>query len=531
MAIDTVLDERYHLVEVLSDVGSRETVYRATHAKLDRDVVVRVLQDQVGDSFEQAARRLSRLRHPNAEAILDYGRTPDGHPYLVTERREGETLAERMTRPMHQAEVLRIVEDVAAALAEAHAAGIVHGKLEPERIFLDSSACTEVVTVTGFAIDVDGAPSPSFISDDLLERAEWCAPEEATGRRPEPASDLYALGAMAYACLAGCAPLSGAPRVVLSKKLDTTPESLQAVPQCEEIDPEVDALIMSLLERDPLERPVGPSVVAEEAGALAEELELGPMAPPSPPARAPWFALGVAASAAAMLLLTHTAPPCGSRSVATGYVTIDSHPSGAAVYLNGRRLDYGGTPWHVGDLRYGETYRLQLKREGYVTWETELTMSDAMDGRHYYPTLAPLPASLEVRTAPGADILVDGAVAGRGPVARLTVAPDRTHVIRARSADGECEQRTLSTEAGARVIARLDCGARPHPSRRRGVHLTITGDPGADVSVDGQPIGNPPVVDFAIPSGMHRVTIERTNETRNLVVDAAPGETVRYHVY
>lgn len=530
MAIDTVLDGRYHLVEVLSE-ESRATVYRATHTKLDRDVVVRLFEAGPSSPFEETARRLSGLKHPNIETILDYGRTPDGRPYLVTERLEGETLAERMTRPMHQAEVLRIVQDVAAALAEAHAAGVVHGNLAPEQVFIEERACAETVKLTGFAIDTGQAPAPSFISDDLVARAEWCAPEEATGRSPEGASDLYALGAIAYACLAGSAPLNGAPRVVLSKKLESTPESLRSVPQCENLDPDVDALIMSLLERDPLERPVGARMVAEEAGALADEIELPQMAPPTQPVRAPWFALGVAVSAASMLLLTHTVPPCASSGASTGYVTIDSHPPGAAVYLNGRRLDYGGTPWHVDNLRYGETYRVQLKREGYVTWETELTMSEGMDGRHYYPTLAPMPASLEVRTTPGADVLVDGAVAGRGPVAFLSVDPDQTHVIRARSADGECEQRTVTAQPGARIIARLDCGARPHPQRGRGVHLTITGDPSAQVSVDQQPIGTPPIVDYTLPSGVHRVTIERTNETRNLVVDAAPGEMVRYHVY
>ena len=461
-----VLDGRYRLEEIISDAGPRGVVYRAAHLRLDRTFVVKVFRQPAGSSFEAHARKLSCIRHPNIQPIHDYGRVDDGRPYLVMEGLSGESLEDRMSSPIDQRDVLSILKDVAAALAEIHAAELVHGDIKPANIFFEPHQSGEALKLTDFDLPSQRG-SRSFIDDVALASADWVSPEQAKGLVAEPASDLYSLGAVAYACLAGHPPHAGDPHVVLSKKIKSQATLLRELPIPVDVDEEVDELIASLLEPEPYRRPTGAGEVAERAAALFEELAMPP--PQVTRSRVPWFGLaatilGAAALAAAEVRTVD--PPRSPAAPATGSVTLESFPSGAEIYVDGEPLltvdgEQAVTPADVEALLFGKTYRVQLRLPGYVTWETEVEMSGASDGRAYRTALSQLPDA-EPNCAP----------------ARLTVSGDRT----------------------------------------------------ADVYLDQDRIGSPPIVDLMLAPGTHLLSIKSATEVRNMLVDAEPGDLIRYHV-
>ncbi len=537
--LGTILDGRYRLVDVLSDASPRFVVYRAEHLRLERAFSVKVFRERDEDgAFEAAARKLSCVRHPNIEPIHDYGRLASGHPYLVTELIDGESLAERMERPIHQLDLLQILQDAGAGLAEAHAADLIHGALTPESLIFESHQRGETLKIVDFdPTQDDGAPS--FRDATVVANAHWVSPEQAKGLSAEPASDLYALGAIAYACLAGAPPHEGEPHVVLSKKIDSDPTLLRSLPFPVDADAGVDALICAMLEREPFRRPTGAREVAEHAEALHTELTMPPLPRPIR-SRVPWLGIAATLMGAAALFVAELRAPDAPRPVVlptTGSITLESVPSGAKIYVDGEPLlTIDGapavTPADVQSLLYGKRYRVQLRQSGYVTWETELTMNAAADGRAFTPSLAPMPARISIQAAPGALIFVDELAVGRGRWVEEMVQPLRPHLIRATSADYDCGERVVRPEPGSMTNVKLACipsrpstGLGGHPAR-----LTVTGDPTADVYLDHKRIGSPPIVEMALQNGDHELKILRPRESRTLVVDAEPGNTIRYHV-
>jgi serine/threonine-protein kinase len=390
--IGRVLAERYRLVEVLSDAGPRGVLYRAEHSKLDRNFVVKVFHQPAPPAFEEHARKLSCIRHPNVEAIHDYGHLDDGRPYLVTEQMSGESLAERMSRPIDQLEVLALLRDACAGLAAVHAADLVHGCIKPENVFFESHPRGEQLKLIDFDVPSQRA-SHGFIDEHTLASADWISPEQAKGLPPEPASDLYSLGAVAYACLAGHPPHTGEPHVVLSKRRDQDAIPLGELPIPAEVDEEVDALIGWMLARDALDRPTGAAAVTERAEELEAELTMPPT-PQANPSRVPWLGLAATMMAGLALLLAEPVVP-----------------------------------------------------------------------------EAPHAPFVHEELQPEAEV---------GP-------------------------------------------AKP-------VRLTVTGDRNADVYLDDNRIGSPPIVGMTLPPGPHRLTIKTTTEIRNLLLESEPGDSIRYHV-
>src|SRR6476661_2505028 len=137
------LDGTYHLERVLGE-GGMGTVYEATHARLAGRYAIKVLLRALSDiegvraRFEQEARITSLLQHPNVVQVIDHNTTADGTSYLVMEYLSGESLAARLAREgrLAVAQVLDIVDQIAAGLAAAHARGVVHRDLKPDNVFL-----------------------------------------------------------------------------------------------------------------------------------------------------------------------------------------------------------------------------------------------------------------------------------------------------------------------------------------------------------------------------------------------------------
>src|SRR5438128_8482130 len=133
----------YHVVAKIGR-GGMATVYRAYHPGLDRYVAIKVLPDLLADDpgyqerFQQEARSVARLKHPNILEVFDFG-YEDGLAYLVLELVEGGTLADRLGQPLDLREAVRLLSQVAGALDHAHQHGILHRDIKPSNILIHTA--------------------------------------------------------------------------------------------------------------------------------------------------------------------------------------------------------------------------------------------------------------------------------------------------------------------------------------------------------------------------------------------------------
>ena len=204
-----VLGGRYRLLEVLG-TGGMATVYRAGDEVLDREVAVKVLSPQYATDpgflarFEREARHVARLSHPRIVTVFDSG--IDGEmPYIVMELAAGRTLRELLDEagPRPAGEAVSIAAAVCEALEAAHAAGLVHRDIKPANIVLSGGQ----VKVLDFGIA--WAPDRATRTQAVMGTAAYLSPEQASGARAGPQSDLYSLGCVLFEMLTGAPPFVG----------------------------------------------------------------------------------------------------------------------------------------------------------------------------------------------------------------------------------------------------------------------------------------------------------------------------------
>jgi serine/threonine-protein kinase len=231
--VGRMLAERY-LVERLIGEGGMGSVYAARQLGLDREVAIKVLRPEVAagrveaERFRREALAAARLDHPNIVKVYDFGHAPDGSAFLVMEMLTGPTLGEwlRASPRPDPAAVVAYLEPVCAAVDALHAAGIVHRDIKPANVSLpDSADPDDVVKLIdlGIARFADAARG-ELTGQLIIGTAEYIAPEVATGAAAGPASDLYALGIMAFEALVGMPPFTGdTDREILVKHIGAPP--------------------------------------------------------------------------------------------------------------------------------------------------------------------------------------------------------------------------------------------------------------------------------------------------------------------
>jgi len=202
------------------------TVYLAHDLKHEREVAIKVLHPDLGaalgaERFLSEIKTTAKLSHPHILPLLDSG-AAGGFLFYVMPYVTGETLRDRLQRetqlPVNDA--LRITREVADALAEAHARGIVHRDIKPENILLQGSHA--VVADFGIALAVQQASGPRMTQTGLsLGTPQYMSPEQAMGdKNVDHRADIYALGAVAYEMLTGEPPHTGAnPQAIVAKLL------------------------------------------------------------------------------------------------------------------------------------------------------------------------------------------------------------------------------------------------------------------------------------------------------------------------
>ena len=239
------------------------TIFRATDHKLGREVAVKVLRPEFGadaqfvERFRHEAQAAASLSHPNIVQVYDYGTDPAG-PYIVMEQVSGGDLAavlgERGALP--PTAVARTGQQIADALAAAHARGLVHRDIKPGNILLSPDGR---VQVADFGIAQAAARSPVTATGITLGSVLYFSPEQARGDTATPASDIYSLGLVMYEMLTGQRAFSGdSPAAVAVARLSGGVPSPMAVRA--EMPPALDAIVRWCLATDPAARPSAPEL-------------------------------------------------------------------------------------------------------------------------------------------------------------------------------------------------------------------------------------------------------------------------------
>jgi serine/threonine-protein kinase len=252
----------YGIVEKIG-AGGMGVVYRAHDERLDRDVAIKVLPEEVaGDQnrlarFEREAKAVARLDHPNILAIHDYG-AHDGSTYAVMELLEGESLRGRMAAGvMGWQKAVEIGAAVADGLTAAHGKGIIHRDLKPENIFLttdgrvkilDFGLARLVLPADEEAETVTMEPVATAVGT-VMGTVGYMSPEQAAGRPVDTRTDLFSLGAILYEMMAGRRPFEG----------DTAAETMAALLRddpspLDGVDPRIARLVERCLQKDVAER-------------------------------------------------------------------------------------------------------------------------------------------------------------------------------------------------------------------------------------------------------------------------------------
>jgi hypothetical protein len=269
-------DGRYDVVKFLGE-GGKKRVYLAHDTLLDRDVAFALIKteglDDVGrERIRREAQAMGRLgAHPHVVSVFDLGET-EGQPFIVTELMGGgdvEGLIEKA--PDHRiplAEALRIADEVCRGLEFAHSNQIVHRDLKPGNVWLTADGTAKIGDF-GLAVATDRArlTQPGL----MVGTVSYMPPEQAMGGEVTPRSDLYSLGAMLYELVTGRPPFIGDESVaIITQHLNTPP--IAPSWHLKDLPPGLEALILRLLEKDPIRRPDSATEVRtalEGAGGVA----------------------------------------------------------------------------------------------------------------------------------------------------------------------------------------------------------------------------------------------------------------------
>jgi tRNA A-37 threonylcarbamoyl transferase component Bud32 len=272
---DALLADRYRLLERIA-VGGMGEVWRAQDCVLDRVVAVKTLKpehladDDFRARFRAEARHAGGLSHPGIASVYDYGES-GGRAFLVMELVDGEPLSSllRSEGTLSPDRTLDLVAQVAAALQAAHAGGVVHRDVKPGNLLVRPDG---VLKVTDFGISSAVDAVPLTQTGTLVGTAYYLSPEQAAGSSATPASDVYALGVVAYECLVGQRPFPGDnPVTVAMAHLRTPPPELPP-----SVPAPVRALVLRCLAKDPAERFADAGALSRAAAELRARLAAEP---------------------------------------------------------------------------------------------------------------------------------------------------------------------------------------------------------------------------------------------------------------
>ncbi|MEO8878525.1 MAG: protein kinase [Polyangiaceae bacterium] len=230
--IGQVISGKYKLLRLLGD-GGMGSVYEAQHEVLGTRVAIKVLHADLArragliERFLQEARVAAQIESANVVRVSDVDRTPDGIAYLVMELLQGEPLSATLERDRKVpiATAVEYTRQILSALEAAHALGVTHRDLKPEKVFLTFAAGKPVVKIIDFGIAKLRTPSTTgrslTVAGITMGTAEYMAPEQAfSADKADARSDVYAVGVMLYEMISGERPVAGDDARVIAMKVD-----------------------------------------------------------------------------------------------------------------------------------------------------------------------------------------------------------------------------------------------------------------------------------------------------------------------
>jgi eukaryotic-like serine/threonine-protein kinase len=256
----------YEIVGTIGAGGMGE-VYRAKDARLGRDVAIKVLPQTLAKDadrlqrFEQEARVLGALNHPNLLGIFDVG-SENGLQYLVSEFLDGQTLRERLNEgALPQRKLAEYSIKIANGLAAAHEKGIVHRDLKPENIFLTSDEQVKILDFGLAKYALDAALSGSAVTMDLAGTAPgtvmgtvgYMSPEQVRGQTADSRSDIFSFGAILYEMATGKKAFDGNSSVeTMSAILKEEPPEINL--EKNKVAPGLERILRHCIEKNPADR-------------------------------------------------------------------------------------------------------------------------------------------------------------------------------------------------------------------------------------------------------------------------------------
>ncbi|TAK19212.1 MAG: serine/threonine protein kinase [Myxococcaceae bacterium] len=284
--VGRTLASRYKILRRVG-AGGMGQVYRARHVILRHDVALKLLSSELTrdpvmrERFVREAQATNLLKHPNIVDIWDVAEEGN-RVFLVMEFLEGESLAQRMqSGPLGVREAVEVAIPVCHALGRAHSLGVVHRDVKPENVFLvrDPSGALRVKVLDFGIVHMRGEVRLTM-PGEVFGTPEYLASELARGEPCGPASDLYALGVMLYEMVTGALPFNGTVQQLIDHHARTAPPAIRArMPSAPEA---LDALVLSLMQKRPAERPRSAAEVLDALASILEQ-ETTAMAPAGRP--------------------------------------------------------------------------------------------------------------------------------------------------------------------------------------------------------------------------------------------------------
>jgi len=250
--------------------GGMGTVFKAHHALLKRPTAIKIARDaEQAAYFAKEVLVTSRLTHPNTVMVYDYGQGQDDSFYCAMEYIEGYDLQRlvELHGPVPDGRAVRFLLQIAGSLKEAHDRGLVHRDVKPSNIMItERGGMKDFIKVLDFGL-VKRQPHlprtetfPSLGQFMVAGTPGYLAPEVIAGSPATAASDIFALGAVAYYLLSGTAPFGGDSAI----QALTNALSRQVPPLPTHVSAEVGRLVMACMDRNPTQRPRGMSALSQE---------------------------------------------------------------------------------------------------------------------------------------------------------------------------------------------------------------------------------------------------------------------------